>query len=562
MYLIENNGLIRGLPSKAFALSLDRERQIIAKKRLNGYPFASDRPSGQVRPGSGASVNKRMYKNIGANWLGLFANLVVGFFLTPFMLHRLGDNAFGLWALMSTFTGYYGLLDLGIRNAIIRYIARHFANNDWAELASVASTCLFTYLGICVAGFVLTAGAAWQVERLIAIPSEFSHTAKLLVLIVGVGTALGFPLGIFGGLLEGLQQFTWVSAVQVVAALFRAGLILLVLEQGYGLLAVAAVTVIVNLLSLAIYPFIVFRLCPQLKIRWRCASKSTLRTLAGFGFLTVWVGVGTVLRFQTDALVIGALLSLPAISMFSIGSKLSTYANMIVQDMAQVFTPLSSHFDARGDLPQLRQVLLVGNRYSSFVILPITVIFLILGKPIIRVWAGAHYVPAYPVLIILILPLTLGLMQAASTKVLYGMARQAMLARVLVVEGVMNLLLSILLVRSYGIIGVALGTAIPMIGTNVLFLPRHLCRLLGLPLKQFLHEAYSYPLINSIVLAAVLWTTDLVMHAHSYFGLLLEILIGSIPYGLGLAFYFYQKERPEQPSRSWAQAPAQSSESV
>lgn len=514
------------------------------------------------RASSEGSVNKRIYKNICANWLGLFTNLIVGFFLTPFILHRLGDAAFGLWVLMSTFTGYYGFLDLGIRNAIIRYVARFVANSEWVELASVASTSFFTYLGMCLVGMALTGGAAGQLDRLIAVPPEWSHTAKLLLLTAGAGTALGLPLGMFGGILEGLQQFTWISGVQVVAALVRAALIVLALEKGYGLLAIACITVTVNLVSSGVYPVVVFHLCPQLEIKWRYVRKSTLRMLAAFGLLTIWVGVGTMLRFQTDAFVIGAFLSLPAISMFSIGSKLSNYAGSIVQDMAQVFTPLSSHFDAQGDVTQLQQVLLVGNRYSSFVILPITVILFLLGKTIIRVWAGPQYLPAYPVLVILILPLTLGLMQAASTKVLYGMARQMMLARVLVVEGVSNLLLSILLVRWYGILGVALGTAIPMICTNVFFLPRHLCRLLDLTLKRFLREAYLYPLLNSIPLAALLWATDREVHANSYLGLLLEIMIGAIPYGLGLAFYFYQKERPGRlSSLSWAQAPAHRSES-
>ncbi len=61
----------------------------------------------------------RALKNVLANWLGLGTTMVVGFLLTPFILHKLGDTAFGLWVLLTTFTGYYGLLDLGLRNSII-----------------------------------------------------------------------------------------------------------------------------------------------------------------------------------------------------------------------------------------------------------------------------------------------------------------------------------------------------------------------------------------------------------------------------------------------------------
>lgn len=499
-------------------------------------------------------MRRALFKSIFANWTGLFVNMAVGFFLTPFILHRLGDTAFGLWVLMTTLTGYYGLLDLGIRNAIIRYVARFVANQDYDDLARVASTSFVAYMGVCIAVLGTTGLVTSQLHRLVSVSPEWLHTAKLLLLVVGAGTALGFPLGMFGGLLEGLQQFTWVSGVQVVASLIRTGLTVWALERGGGILAVACITVALNLVSSAVYVVVAFRQCPRLKLQWHYAQKSTLRMLFGFGIVTVWVGVGTALRFQTDSWVIAAFISIPAVSMFSISSKLVTYAGGVVQVMAQVFTPLSSHFDATGDISQLQRVMIIGNRYASLVILPITTIFVVLGRTIIRVWVGPQYLPTYPVLVILTLPLALGLMQAASTKVLYGMARHAMLARVLVLEGVSNLVLSILLLRWFGIIGVALGTAIPMACTNILFLPQHLCRILGLRLKIFLQETYVYPLLVTMPLPVALWAADVLIPVKSYWSLCMELLIGAIPYGVGLLIYFNRKERPEQmESAAWSQ---------
>jgi O-antigen/teichoic acid export membrane protein len=64
----------------------------------------------------------------------------VGFFLSPFILHRLGDDAFSLWVLVFSLTGYYGLLDLGIRASIIRYVAKFAATEDEEQLARFLST--------------------------------------------------------------------------------------------------------------------------------------------------------------------------------------------------------------------------------------------------------------------------------------------------------------------------------------------------------------------------------------------------------------------------------------
>ena len=61
--------------------------------------------------------------------------------------------------------------------------------------------------------------------------------------MVGAAVALGFPFGIFGGFLEGLQRFYILNWTNIVANLLRAGLIFFSLKHGGGILAVALITV-------------------------------------------------------------------------------------------------------------------------------------------------------------------------------------------------------------------------------------------------------------------------------------------------------------------------------
>jgi O-antigen/teichoic acid export membrane protein len=101
-------------------------------------------------------------------------------------------------------------------------------------------------------------------------------------------------------------------------------------------------------------------------------------------------------------------------------------------------------------------------------------------------------------------------------------------------EGSMNLILSILLVRRFGILGDAVGTAIPLACTTLFFLPRHLCRVLRLSVGTYLRQAFLLPLMLCAPLVAVL----LLMHhwfvAHNYFQLAIQLLVGSVVYGAGL----------------------------
>jgi O-antigen/teichoic acid export membrane protein len=486
-----------------------------------------------------------VFKNIFANWVGLLATAIAGFFLTPFVLHHLGNTGFGLWVLASTLTGYYGLFDFGLRSATTRYIARYAAIQDWENLRAVLNTTFIAYSGIGLLTVVITTCVAWKFDVFFHVAPEWTKSAGLLILVFGYGTAIAIPFSLFGGVLEALQRFTWVGGVQAVGALLRATLVVLFLSHGGGLLSLGWITVVINLSSYLVYMIVAFRICPELHFGWRYARMSSFRILARFGVIVFWISIAQQLRFQTDAVVIGSFLTVEAIAIFSIGSKLVAYATDGVQALATVFTPMASHFDAREDLHELRRVLIVGNRYSSLVIFPITAIFLVLGKTMIRVWVGPAYLSAFPVLAILIVPTALYLAQAASPKVLYGMARHSKLAIVLFLEGVANLILSIVLARRLGINGVALGTAIPMACTSLVFLPIHLCRTLDLRLRDYLRTTYSYPLLLCVPVIPVLWAADRWIGAQTYTQLLLVLCMGALAYAPGVASYFYWKERPE-----------------
>src|ERR1700720_1996762 len=102
------------------------------------------------------SLKLRILKNVASSWAGLAVNVAVGFFLSPFILHRLGDDAFGLWVLIFSLTGYYGLFDFGIRSSLIRYVSKYTATKDYDRLNQVLNTSLFSYSCLAVVLLLIT----------------------------------------------------------------------------------------------------------------------------------------------------------------------------------------------------------------------------------------------------------------------------------------------------------------------------------------------------------------------------------------------------------------------
>jgi len=207
--------------------------------------------------------------------------------------------------------------------------------------------------------------------------------------------------------------------------------------------------------------------------------------------------------------------------------------------MAQIFVPMSSQSEAKGDLDRLRKMYIAGNRVCALLILPITVILILLGKHVIRIWVGARYIPhSYPVLVVLIIPFTLMLMQAASGRVLFGIGKHQSLAKVTLIEGIANLILSIALVPALGVVGDALGTAIPMYCTFLFFIPRHLKKQLGVPVRSFVRQAYLLPLLLNLPLAGVVWLANRFFTPRNLVQLVMEIGAAFLIYGIGVLWAY------------------------
>ena len=481
---------------------------------------------------------RQILKNVGSSWSALATNVAVGIFLSPFILHRLGDAAFGVWVLIFSVTGYYGLFDLGIRSSIVRYVSKYTATGDREKLAQFVNTALFTYTSIGAVSMVLTALLSSYVERVFKVPPEMHSQARLLLLMVGASVSVGFPLGIAGGMLEGLQRFYILNWTSIGATLARAALIVYFLNRGYGLITLALLTVSLPVVSSILRGFVVLRLCPM-PLGLKYVDRASFRHMVNYGGTTFLVIVAARLRFRTDELVLGTMMSTIAVTWFNIGARIVDYSQEFVTSLSQIFVPMASQSEATGNLDRVRKIYLAGNRACAFLILPVTAILIVFGKHIIRIWVGARYVPhSYPVLVVMIIPFALMLSQAASGRVLFGLGKHRILATVTVIEGVANLILSIALVPQLGIVGDALGTAIPLSFTCLWFLPRHLKKQIGVPVGTFLREAYTLPILLTLPLVAALWLANRSFYPRNLVQLAIETLAVSSIYGVGLLWAY------------------------
>src|SRR5215469_3716554 len=94
----------------------------------------------------------RFLRNVLWSWLGVSVALLAGLVLSPFMIRRLGEEGYGIWALVFALMEYYDLLDFGFRSAVVKYTAHYRATNEIDQVYTVINTALvyFSLIGLLV----------------------------------------------------------------------------------------------------------------------------------------------------------------------------------------------------------------------------------------------------------------------------------------------------------------------------------------------------------------------------------------------------------------------------
>jgi O-antigen/teichoic acid export membrane protein len=133
-------------------------------------------------------------KNVISSWGTMLVIAVLSFFLSPFIVHKLGNNAYGAWILLSSVVGYLGLLDLGVRSAVTKYVATLHAVGRHDKANHIASAALALFSGAGVAAIALAFGFAEFGLGFFDVSPDLLGAARLVLRLGGVTAPTLRPL--------------------------------------------------------------------------------------------------------------------------------------------------------------------------------------------------------------------------------------------------------------------------------------------------------------------------------------------------------------------------------
>lgn len=469
-------------------------------------------------------------RNVLANWTGFAVGLLVNFFLSPLIVNHLGASAYGVWTLLGTLTAYLGLLDLGIRSAVTRYVARYESGGDHGAAIQIVSTALaiFTVMAGCALAASLVLGLV--APSVFQIPAEYQVSAVIVAALAGASTGVALVNGAFGGVIVGLQRFDLTCEVDVATALVRAALVLGVITYGGGLVELALAQFVASLAGAILTLWLGLRILPGLRLRptW---SRSHVRLILSYGGYAFVAQLASSVIDRAGVIVIGAFLPMTAVTVFAIASGLIDYARALVGGIRTTLAPRASALEGRGQRDALRALALQGARYCTLLVLPIAATFALRGSSFIGLWMGAEYGgPSGAVLAVLAVRLVFLGATGAAANVMLGASRERAVARVFVVEAVVNVTAMLLLVRPFGLLGAAWGTAVPTVVAALLVWPWLLRESFGVGVRRYLGSSWGLPVAAQLPFIGATWLVERLWPAAS-----LLVFIGQVAMLMPLA---------------------------
>ena len=423
--------------------------------------------------------------NVVSNYGVLLFGAASAFFLSPFVVARLGNEAYGTWALLSSLVGYLGLLDLGVRGAVTRFVARMHAKGDHVGSSRYVSAGLFIFSIAAVMVLIVGAAIALAIGRVFDISPELIEGAQAAVFLGALTMAVAFIGGVYGGVLTGIERFDINAATEICVQVLRIVAIVLALNAGYGLVALAFIQLSVGLLTLVANVLLSRWLYPELNVTLRRWTRADLADILSFSIVTTILRGATLITAQLDAVVIGLFHPMGMIAYFAVGSNLIVYSRSIVRAISVTLTPRISALEGGGAIADAHRLPLVAARIGTLLLLPIIVTFLTRGSTFIGVWMGEEYAdPSGQVLWVLALGLWISAGQGVLGGAFLGLNRHRELLIPMGVEAALNLVLSLLWVRAFGILGVAWGTTAASLLVSGVMLPFVYARVLKVTLRE------------------------------------------------------------------------------
>jgi O-antigen/teichoic acid export membrane protein len=337
-------------------------------------------------------VNRQFGRNVLATILARVVNMARGVCLVPFLLARIGLEAYGIWTTIFILVTYVGLTTLGISNVYIKYVAEFHARREYAKANSLLSTGLAVTIPLCATVFLFfLLGWKWYSPWLRLPPAHAADGKEAVLIVLGVFLS-SIAFNAFGDMLTGTHQIASTQVFLTISILVECALIVWLVCAGRGVRGLAEAYLARTVINDGLTIWWAYRQLKWLHLSPRLVRRESLKYVVHFGGLVQFQSILSTILNSIERVAAIELINASAAGLLDVAKKWPTALSSIPTAFFAALLPAASHVDAASGRSQwlgnLQRLYLGGSRYSNLCTATFVAVMAFWATPIMHVWLG------------------------------------------------------------------------------------------------------------------------------------------------------------------------------
>jgi len=480
----------------------------------------------------------RFLKNLSVGFISRGWQIGLVLMTTPYIVNKMGTDAYGLLSIILTMVGYFNLADFGMGNTVVKYLSEYLARKDNEMVKKLVRTA-FVYYGIVglTASLLIAILSPVLVSRVIMIPAGLRQTAVQAFYVTAVTFFFHMMVTLLTSILKGYQRFELLAGRDIGIYTLSTVLTVILLSLGYGLLEIVMLNLFISLVSMAMFFFVVKRLLGTIRIRpkWDREAFYILFQFSKWKFVGGW---SSKFAYTFDKVIISSILGVSQVTFFIIPLNLAQYVGMkLIGTINQVLYPLMSESAAIDDKKNRKELYFRSLKWIFILLSPAVLYLVVFGDKFLYYWIGEEF-SKKGTLVLWILTLSYFASALVYNDVSYfeAMGNAKLPSLTSLASAMIITSLNLLLLPVFGIVGAALAFAAAAFLTGIYIKHKTLYGMLDSNWREFFKAVILQPLSAILASAAFLMPLRLFGANKVYYFSLVPVT-GII---ILLSFYFFR----------------------
>lgn len=471
---------------------------------------------------------------------------------TPYLIRCLGQSEYGIYGLVASVTAYLYLLDLGVGNAIVRYMAKYRFDGDRKGERNLMATTLIFY-GI-IAAIVLAVGFVLnfflpQIFGTGLSEQELSLAGQMLQITV-ITAAVSLFFSPVAKTLIAYEKFVLSKCIEIIKIIVRVGLCCAALILGGKGVAVVSINLFVTAgvgIFTMIYVFAKLKVTPRIK----GVNFGFIKEIWGYTFFIMLQMVATQINSMVDHILIGAFVaaSTTYLAIYTAATQITQYFQSFGTAVNGVLMPgVVKMVENNATAEELQAEMTKISRLIFMFLGIVFVGFALFGKSFMALWAGKDYQDGYYAALIIMFPMLLSLSQSIGTQILWALNRHKIQAVLKICLAVLNIFLTYFLIQWNPIIGASLGTGIALLLGDVVVMNIVFRKDIGISIWQY-YIGTLRGILPALVISGAMGYLFSLIDIGGWLGLIVDIVFTCIVYVVMLCIFGLNKDERRMFSR-------------